>query len=1444
MKKLVYISLVLLSTLGIVMQNENIALIPDVIQVYAGADRSVCTNQSLLMSDLQATITGDVSDGDWLSFGDGRFQPGNLLTVRYSFAQQNGISYVPGPNDMALGFFRLMLISDAPIGGTPQQKVNDEVIISFQSPPPLYCSVNINISLNESCTQKVDATMLTPNPVQPYTNYIITLYDPAGNVIPDNLLTKAHIDKEITYKLGHQCTSNTCWGKFKVEDYFPPIFVCKNDTIKCNRSFAPDSLGFPIPTSAYIDTIIQNQYIVKNWDACSDVKLEFTDTVIKAECARDEDKTITRKWKASDAKGNTSYCIEKIVIKRMTLAQVEFPKNYDGHELPAFECGDEYPKLQNGYPSTDTTGTPNIGSCGNLQYTITDVPFALCGSSYKIARSWFVIEWCSTQSITKNQIIHIKDSKGPKATCLDSLTLLATGYNCASGKSKVPNLISVTDCSQYSIDYSLYDAQNILVNQFLMADNDGTYFNLLPVGVYSLEYVLTDACGNISKCRTKIAVEDQAPPFPACDSNTKVSLDNNGKARLFATSLDDGSIDNCGIASFKVRKMSDVCGFGLQSGAYVDFCCLELGKTIMVALEVTDIHGNTNTCMVEVTVDDKLTPTLTCPPNITLTCSDYLDTTHLEIFGTVVTDPTKIKDVVVNNFYHNGFVGKDGLAKDNCSVTVTEKFKTDIHCHTGFVYRTFVAIDGKGLKDSCTQTITILNPDPFDEYDITWPSHYTGNGCRSDQTSPGVTGKPTFVNTSCGNVTATYEDTKFYIADGACLKIIRLWTVVDWCQFDGLNSSGKWGPYTQVIKLHNTDKPTILSSCTDTTFCSYDLNCHKGFVSLSMIGQDSCTASSDLIWNYQLDIFKDGIIDSVDSQNQFSGELPLGNHKIKWIVSDQCGNTSFCERKFSIKDCKNPTPYCYSSLTLPLDASTGTADIWAIDFDKGSSDNCTDTSDLVFTFDDDYPVSTLLDKPHYFKNKTLSTESAYKAGDAQYWLPDKRSSAMYFDCSDIPDGKSDTLIVSMTVWDEYGNSDKCLNQLILQDNGMNCPDVISKASIRGNIRTPYQLIPKDVIVNYYSTESQGSVSVDSQSGNYIFEDLPLGLEYKIKPENNTNPLQGVSTLDLVHIQRHILGLAPFDDPYKLIASDANSSKSVSASDLVEIRKLILGLSDRFPKDLPSWVFVTEKDGFSNPLIPYNYNNEISIANLSQDFESLNFVAVKIGDVNNSAVEEIQDHTTNRSKTKGVTRIIKSTEHRLDGDYLVLKAGEDIVVDGFQVFLQVEGIQDDIQSVQCPAFNEFDFGVGNDEIALVGYQSQPASFKMGDQIVAIKLNSDLNLYNCVLKVGRNSEIYIQDKPHEVVLSPELDSEYDFNVTLLTNPVTDELNFMVSGAMPSVELNYTISNVTGQTMLSGLLEPNADKAEYLLPLQNLIKPGIYYLQIRQKDKSDVVKFIRIR
>ncbi|MBK9733494.1 MAG: hypothetical protein IPO92_00435 [Saprospiraceae bacterium] len=350
------VSLVL-SGLAAYFQYFNTNNAPNIINVFAGADTYTCTNENLTIASLNAAITGDVNNGDWITLGDGKFMPGNVSSIRFS----NAVSYIPGPNDKFLGSYKLMLISDAPLNN-PQAKVVDDVNISFQSAPALFCANNFNISLNENCTQKVDVTMLQANPSIPYNRYIITLTDAAGKVIPGNVLTREHINQEITFRLGHQCTNNICWGKFKVDDYFPPVFICKNDTILCTKSTLPDSLGFPFPQGAFVDTIIKGKFIVKNWDACSDVTLEYKDEILKANCLRDEDKTITRKWKATDEKGNQSTCNELIVVKRMSLAMVTFPGHFDGIQHPFFECSDTFPMLANGHPSPDTTGAPIIGT--------------------------------------------------------------------------------------------------------------------------------------------------------------------------------------------------------------------------------------------------------------------------------------------------------------------------------------------------------------------------------------------------------------------------------------------------------------------------------------------------------------------------------------------------------------------------------------------------------------------------------------------------------------------------------------------------------------------------------------------------------------------------------------------------------------------------------------------------------------------------------------------------------------------------------------------------------------------------------------------------------------------------------------------------------------------------------------------------------------------------
>src|SRR5690606_38908605 len=79
-------------------------------------------------------------------------------------------------------------------------------------------------------------------------------------------------------------------------------------------------------------------------------------------------------------------------------------------------------------------------------------------------------------------------------------------------------------------------------------------------------------------------------------------------------------------------------------------------------------------------------------------------------------------------------------------------------------------------------------------------------------------------------------------------------------------------------------------------------------------------------------------------------------------------------------------------------------------------------------------------------------------------------------------------------------------------------------------------------------------------GLYKITGLPfLPSNYSILPVKDDNPLNGVTTFDLVLISKHILGSEPLNSPYKMIAADANKSGSITTFDIVEFRKLILGI---------------------------------------------------------------------------------------------------------------------------------------------------------------------------------------------------------------------------------------------------------------------------------------------
>jgi hypothetical protein len=109
--------------------------------------------------------------------------------------------------------------------------------------------------------------------------------------------------------------------------------------------------------------------------------------------------------------------------------------------------------------------------------------------------------------------------------------------------------------------------------------------------------------------------------------------------------------------------------------------------------------------------------------------------------------------------------------------------------------------------------------------------------------------------------------------------------------------------------------------------------------------------------------------------------------------------------------------------------------------------------------------------------------------------------------------------------------------------------------------------------------------------------------------------QGVTTLDIALIRQQVLNIKPLDSPYKLLAGDVNGSGSVTTLDIALIRQVILGITNKFPGGL--WRFVRSDYVFANPQASWSAQGARNYQNLAAGANGQDFIAVKLGDVNNS-----------------------------------------------------------------------------------------------------------------------------------------------------------------------------------------------------------------------------------
>ena len=218
-------------------------------------------------------------------------------------------------------------------------------------------------------------------------------------------------------------------------------------------------------------------------------------------------------------------------------------------------------------------------------------------------------------------------------------------------------------CSKSNVTWSVPVVDGCVVTNVTCVPALGSTF---PVGINPVTCVTYDHYGGTTTCNFTVTVNDTQLPIAACQ-NISVNLNGLGLATITGAAVDNGSTDNCGIASRTVSPSS--------------FTCANVGPN-NVTLTVTDMSGNVATCGAVVTVVDNQLPQFTCPTAIT----------NVPAFGTCSTN----------------IVLPDLTATDNCGVaTVTSNAPASFPVGTTLV--TWIVVDVNNNTNSCTQLVTIVD---------------------------------------------------------------------------------------------------------------------------------------------------------------------------------------------------------------------------------------------------------------------------------------------------------------------------------------------------------------------------------------------------------------------------------------------------------------------------------------------------------------------------------------------------------------------------------------------------------------------------------------------------------------------------------------------------------------------------------------------------------------
>ena len=551
--------------------------------------------------------------------------------------------------------------------------------------------------------------------------------------------------------------------------------------------------------------------------------------------------TVTVTLTATDASGNTSTCTFALEVVDDTAPTITCPP--DQTLSLDVSCSATLPDYTGDATASDNCGTPVMGQLPAIGTTYT-------------APTMVTVTLTAT------------DASGNTSTCTFAVEVVDDAAPEIACPVTAPEVLYLdASCSAMLPDYSDLASDNCgLVEVTQDPEAGGTYNGPQTITV---TLTATDDSGNTATCTFAVDIVDDTPPSITCPDDQTLSLDGGCSVTLPDYTDDATASDNC-----ETPTVTQDPAIGASYTA---------PQEVTVTLTATDDSGNTATCAFIVSVVDDTPPTITCPPDQTLSL-DGLCSATLPDYTDDATASDNCGDVVVTQFPDEG-------EEYNAPTTVTV---------------TLTATDEGGNTSTCTFAVEVVDDTaPEITCPVTAPEVlYLDAGCSVELPDYGY-----LVTDNCGLADVMQDPEAGETYNGPQVVTVTL-TATD--------NSGNTTICTFEVELEDNLPPVV--TCPDDITQGNDTGECGAVVEFMFSSTDNCSVDEEV---------------AVPA----SGSLfPVGETTVVVTATDAAGNTGTCSFTVTIVDEEDPVAVCPDNIIQGNDLAE--CDAVAVFTLPNSTDNC------------------------------------------------------------------------------------------------------------------------------------------------------------------------------------------------------------------------------------------------------------------------------------------------------------------------------------------------------------------------------------------------------------------------------------------------------------------------------------------------------------------------